>query len=269
MVKLRFLVRTYFPKSLLFKFTTRNLLDSNSSRGNNVYSPIVDSLFIFLLICASNRLHITSPNDYKRLLAKGFSSMYENVLVFSSAHPEILKQAPSLSHSHHRLIDLRDEAKSSSIVMYPFDKSINVYVKNETTVFDVPKNYRYFYYTFSKGAKITDAYMDIILSCYNARRLDFGGKVSIAPALMSRSKNLKRFTELRMLTITLNYEDLESVTLAALLVSPNLKHAWFAFNGVSYYGIMEFMSGQPIPRGWQYKLEYYSDHYTLALTRDE
>lgn len=195
--------------------------------------------------------------------------MYENVWVYSSAHPEILKQAPRLSNSHHQLINLRDEAESSSIVMYPRDKSINVYVRNEATVFDVPQNYRYFYYNFMKGAQITDAYMDIILKCHNAKRLEFIGEISVALALMQRSNDLKRFSMLRMLTVTLNYEDLESVQLADLLVSPNLENAWFMFNSVSQYVIRDFMNNQVISSKWRYTLDYYADEYTIAFSRNE
>lgn len=69
---------------------------------------------------------------------------------------------------------------------------------------------------------------------------------------MNRSNDLKKFTKLRKLNVDLIKEDLQTVNVAALLVSPTLQQANFAFNGVKRSELEQFLGSQDMSTNYKY-----------------
>lgn len=190
-----------------------------------------------------------SKEEYERLKKGELPDIFQTIIVDTAVCARPLLEPSKFSRANH--YHLKFNSQWTQIQLFPRDQA--VFIRSQTIEpFNIPNDYKYYYYSVKANVYLTNEAIDFILTCEKAETIIFDDSGDLASRFLHRIDQWENMTNLRSLSISISkYE-----------VKPELREYFRRFPALQIFSIKfsvdlssndidTYLEGQSIPNAWE------------------
>lgn len=234
---------------------------------------------IFIFLNPTNSCDIMTPDDYNLLLKGKIGNDCDNLMIYESAHSEVLSLPAQFANASYDVVTFRSGRLArlrNTIYIRPYEQyAKGIFNSGKILLRGLPLNYTTYKLVYAEDASLSVGDFKAILQWTYAKKLTIfdDRQHDIANKLSRNLYELSQMSSLEDISLVLHKNTLEKINIKGFLAElPALKQARFILSAlISKETSISFLEALKMPKRWTFDIDQqtYPGVISIVCTKDK